>query len=160
MNKFRGWLDRKAKEFINKHVVIPINMSMVESHHERLSDMGQYQNRLNSKIVELRSGYLNLFDMIMGHDKDLGTGGIVHIEGLMEVVRKQDAKIKALEESLEQFNRFMVGLPKLDDFASKNALNDAINAITNDLDVVREQTRYSGIRENYEVAQEGVDSDD
>lgn len=149
------WWDKKAKEFVNKHVVIPINMSMVESHHERLSDMGQYQNRLQSQIMSLKSGYMDLFNMIMGEDKDLDAGGMVHVDGLLEVVRKQNKKINELEKALDQLGELAGRLPKINELASKNELISAINGVHNEIDTVKEQIRYSNINENFEVAQKG-----
>lgn len=160
MNRLRLWWDKKAKEFVKKHVDIPVNMAMVESHHNRLSDMGQYQNRLNMRILDLKNGYSNLFDMIMGYDKDIGSGGIVHVDGLMQVIRKQDDKIKALEESLEQLNQLVRDMPNVNDMVSKNVFNDAINDVNRDLHLFKQQSRYTGIKENFDVAHKELNNDD
>ena len=122
MRRIKEWFNRKAKKFVNKHVVIPVNMSLIESHHETLRDIQQEIRRLNESVNNQWVQTKDLYRVLMGYVEEDRTGAKYTVKGVIDTLRDQRKEIDQLRAQLDQLSGLAKILPKFDELASKNEL--------------------------------------
>ena len=120
MRKLKEWFNKKAKTFVNKHVVIPVNLSLIESHHETLRDIQQEVRRLNTSVDNQWVQTKDIYRILMGYVEEDHTGAKYTVKGVLDTLRDQKKEIDQLRAQLDQLSGLAKILPKFDELASKN----------------------------------------
>lgn len=120
MRKLKEWFNKKAKTFVNKHVVIPVNVSLIESHHETLRDIQQEIKRLDTSIDHHSIQIKDIYRVLMGYMEEDRTGHKYTVKGVIDTLRDQKKEIDQLRAQLDQLSGLAKILPKFDELASKN----------------------------------------
>ena len=124
MRRLKEWFNKKAKTFVNKHVVIPVNMSLIESHHETLRDIQQEIKRLDTSIDHHSVQIKYIYRALTGYMEEDRTGHKYTVKGVIDTLGDQKKEIDQLRAQLDQLSGLAKILPKFDELASKNELID------------------------------------
>ena len=122
MRRLKEWFNKKAKTFVNRHVVIPVNISLIESHHETLRDIQQEVRRLDTSINHQNIQIKDIYRVLMGYVEEDRTGAKYTVKGVIDTLRDQRKEIDQLRAQLDQLSGLAKILPKFDELASKNEL--------------------------------------
>lgn len=129
MRRVKEWFNAKAKAFVNKHVMSPINISIIEDHHSRIGDIQRQMNHVREVNYSLGSEIRDIRRLIFGYDEKDRRGNTVHISGLIESSRKQDAQIKEIREVISQVETLAKILPSFNTLATKDNVTDVLNRL-------------------------------
>ena len=122
MRRLKEWFNKKAKTFVNKHVVIPVNMSLIESHDTTLRDIQREINRLSAVENNHEERINDIYRVLMGYTEEDRTGYKYTIRGVLDKMRDQEKEIDQLRVRLDQLSGLAKILPRFDELASKNEL--------------------------------------
>ena len=122
MRKLKEWFNKKAKTFVNKHVVIPVNLSLIESHHETLRDVQQEIRRLDTAVDRHSIQIKDIYRVLTGYMDEDSTGHKYTVKGVLDALRDQKKEIDRLRAQLDQLSGLAKILPKFDELATKNEL--------------------------------------
>ena len=120
MRKLKEWFNKKAKTFVNKHVVIPVNMSLIESHDLTLRDIQREINRMRAVENNHDEAINDIYRVIMGYMDEDHTGHKYTVKGVLDTLRDQKKEIEQLRAQLDQLSGLAKILPKFDELATKS----------------------------------------
>lgn len=167
MRRLKEWFNRKAKKFVNKHVVIPVNMSLIESHHETLREIQQEVRRLNESVNNQWAQTKDLYRVLMGYVEEDRTGAKYTVKGVIDTLRDQRKEIDQLRTQLDQLGGLAKILPKFDELASKDdfllctsEVKKVEKTLMGEISTVKYTTNEmeKAVRET--ILKEGIDNDD
>lgn len=167
MRRLKEWFNKKAKTFVNKHVVIPVNLSLIESHHETLRDIQQEARRLNESVNNQWVQTKDLYKVLMGYVEEDRTGTKYTVKGVIDTLRDQKKEIDQLRAQLDQLSGLAKILPRFDELASKDELvsvSSEVKKVEKTLMGEISNVKYTtnemekAVRET--ILKEGIDNDD
>lgn len=120
MRKLKEWFNKKAKNFVNKHVVIPVNISLIEAHHETLGDIQREIKRLDTSVDHHSIQIKDIYRVLTGYIEEDRTGHKYTVKGVIDTLRDQKKEIDQLRAQLDQLSGLAKILPKFDELATKN----------------------------------------